>query len=307
MSKALIIRGANFYENRLDVVQFLESKPCTGLSISESSVSFTAIGDTVSLTATPVPSDTTDNIVWTSSNASIATVSAGVVTCVGVGTATITATCGNQTATCSVSYVGTQYIATDGSAYIMTDIPESATPFDFEAVVSNDLAVADYTSSYSGNGHVFSSINNFYPLMRTLSTKMGANAKINGTEGLNGTLSNYSPGTFAKIVGIKSGSNYECVYSSEDGQTTYKDTTFEYGSTYSASNKYGICTYPGDSATRFNLVGRVKYIKLHIGEELVYNFVAAKKKTSTNTYTFGLYETVNGIFYESDGNPFTGA
>lgn len=75
---------------------------CTGVTLSESTLSFTS-GDPVTLTATVEPADTTDMVVWTSSNPSVATVNNGVVTPIGEGNATITATCGSQTATCSVS------------------------------------------------------------------------------------------------------------------------------------------------------------------------------------------------------------
>ena len=75
---------------------------CTGITLSESSLSFTN-GDPVTLTAAVEPADTTDAVVWTSSNPSVATVNNGVVTPIGEGNATITATCGSQTATCSVS------------------------------------------------------------------------------------------------------------------------------------------------------------------------------------------------------------
>lgn len=75
---------------------------CTGITLSESSLSFTS-GDPVTLTATVEPADTTDSVVWTSSNSSVVAVNNGVVTPIGEGNAIITATCGSQTATCSVS------------------------------------------------------------------------------------------------------------------------------------------------------------------------------------------------------------
>lgn len=58
---------------------------------------------TIQLTATVEPANTTDELVWSSSNESVATVSeTGLVTAVSVGSATITVTCGTVTATCEV-------------------------------------------------------------------------------------------------------------------------------------------------------------------------------------------------------------
>ena len=61
-----------------------------------------AVGENETLTATVEPENTTDKtIVWSSSNEKVATVSEdGVVTAISVGTATITAKCGEVSATC---------------------------------------------------------------------------------------------------------------------------------------------------------------------------------------------------------------
>lgn len=105
MSKALVINGSDFSANKLTTVTLDDSIPCTSLSLSTSSISFTTLGDTQTITATKMPTNTTDNVSWGTSDASVATVSNGVITAVGEGTATITATCGAQTATCSISIV----------------------------------------------------------------------------------------------------------------------------------------------------------------------------------------------------------
>ena len=122
MSKALVIKGANFANNKVTTVVLDNPVPCTGLTLSQSTISFTALDATVQLTATKTPLDTTDALAWESSNTDVATVVNGLVTCVGVGTATITATCGTQSATCSVTSVFTivaddTWFAEDGFKY----------------------------------------------------------------------------------------------------------------------------------------------------------------------------------------------
>lgn len=79
-------------------------KPATGISLNQSSLSFGTLGATQRLTATVTPSDSSDKVEWTSSNPSVATVSnTGLVTSVAYGSATITATAGSVSATCSVT------------------------------------------------------------------------------------------------------------------------------------------------------------------------------------------------------------
>lgn len=104
MSKTLVINGADYSSVALDVVT-IESDPvpCTGISLSANTASATRAEDTVTITATPTPSNTTDSVVWTSSDSNVASVSGGVITIHGIGTATITATCGSYSATVSVN------------------------------------------------------------------------------------------------------------------------------------------------------------------------------------------------------------
>lgn len=104
MSKAVVIKDADFSANKLTTVVFGSAVPCTALALNKNSIAFTALG-TDTLTATPTPVNTTDSVSWLSSDTSVATVANGVVTAQGAGSAVITATCGNQTATCSVSVV----------------------------------------------------------------------------------------------------------------------------------------------------------------------------------------------------------
>ncbi len=77
--------------------------PATAITLNATSQKLTE-GKTVTLAATVTPADTTDAVVWTSSNTKVATVSAdGVVTAIKEGTAVITATAGNVKATCKIT------------------------------------------------------------------------------------------------------------------------------------------------------------------------------------------------------------
>ena len=79
--------------------------PVTGVKLDKTTASIN-VGETVTLTATVLPSDATNkNITWSTSNSKVATVSNGVVKAVAAGNATITVTTedGSHTATCELT------------------------------------------------------------------------------------------------------------------------------------------------------------------------------------------------------------
>lgn len=76
--------------------------PVQGITLDKTSLSLAA-GDSATLTATLNPNNATENITWTSSNPSVATVNNGTVTGVKEGNAVITATAGGKSATCNVT------------------------------------------------------------------------------------------------------------------------------------------------------------------------------------------------------------
>ena len=79
--------------------------PCTGIVLSADTLSFTT-NNTQTLEAVVNPSNTTDNIVWSVAPTGIVTVNNGVVTPIANGEATVTATCGSYSDTCSVTVSG---------------------------------------------------------------------------------------------------------------------------------------------------------------------------------------------------------
>ena len=80
------------------------AKPCTGMTLSMTELTLTYRNDLEQIVATVEPRDTTDQRTYVSSDENVAKVtSVGVVTAVNPGTATITVTCGKQTATCTVT------------------------------------------------------------------------------------------------------------------------------------------------------------------------------------------------------------
>lgn len=77
---------------------------CKKLTLDKQQVESDAIGNTIKLTATPDPANTSDDIRFSSSNESVATVSAdGKITFTGEGSAVITVTCGSVKAECTVT------------------------------------------------------------------------------------------------------------------------------------------------------------------------------------------------------------
>ena len=76
--------------------------PATGVTLSETALSLRPT-EKATLAATVAPENTTDTLVWTSSNDAVATVKDGVVTAKSEGTATITAACGSAKAECVVT------------------------------------------------------------------------------------------------------------------------------------------------------------------------------------------------------------
>lgn len=104
-------------------------KPVESIALDKDSISLDLHENkTATLTATVLPTDATDpTVTWSVDNADVATVENGTVTAVGFGTATIKATAGDKTATCTVTVkavAGDEIKSTDDTKTIkVLDIP----------------------------------------------------------------------------------------------------------------------------------------------------------------------------------------
>ena len=98
----------------------------TSISLDSNTATVKA-GKTVTLVATVYPTNATNKTVsWSSSNSAVATVtSAGVVTGVSAGEATITASCGGKTATCVVTVTSAATAGEETFSISYTDLPTS--------------------------------------------------------------------------------------------------------------------------------------------------------------------------------------
>lgn len=108
MSKALVIKGANFAVNAVTTITFDEDIPCTDISFSSDTITIEGY-DPVTVGYTLTPADTTDEVLWVSSDETVVSVEYGTLTVEGIGTCTITATCGSHSASATVT-VAVEYI-----------------------------------------------------------------------------------------------------------------------------------------------------------------------------------------------------
>ena len=76
--------------------------PATAVTLDQTTLTLVK-GAAATLTATVAPEDTTDPLVWSSSDETVATVENGTVTAIKKGTATITVSCGDVKAECAVT------------------------------------------------------------------------------------------------------------------------------------------------------------------------------------------------------------
>ena len=158
MSKALVLVGTDFSANKLTTVT-LEGGgggvSCTGIALDHNTLDVFSL-TAVTLTATVSPSNCTDPVTWASSDSTIATVSNGVVTPLKIGTATITATCGNYSASCVLTVSGKyESDLTFGMLFTQSDAVTAEIP-DYSHIAMADHIAYQAPRKYIGRTNSFS-------------------------------------------------------------------------------------------------------------------------------------------------------
>ena len=117
--------GDDIYRGYGMSVRLIKDMPIdvTGVTLSPTEASL-IVGETTTLTPTVAPATATDmTVTWTTSDDAVATVSDGVVTAVGAGTATITVTATNGTADTSDDKTATCTVTVSYPTYDLTANP----------------------------------------------------------------------------------------------------------------------------------------------------------------------------------------
>ena len=117
---------------------------CVSIELDVENLEFTEIGKSQEITATILPSDCTEQLVWHSSNEAVATVTDGVVITTGIGNCTISAICGSKIATCNVKVeepATSKYLLKDGQFITTTEFGK--------AVFNDDDTYLDQLSDYN--------------------------------------------------------------------------------------------------------------------------------------------------------------
>lgn len=122
--------------------------PCQSILISKTSVEFDSVGAGCLLNVTVNPADTTDEVVFSTGNELVATVSSdGKIVAVGAGETVITVTCGSATAQCNLVC---RIEATEG-----TEPAETTEETEATAPVNGKIKLnrTDFSLTYKGQTH----------------------------------------------------------------------------------------------------------------------------------------------------------
>ena len=144
------------YSGQCWIEDYMMPVSCIGISLSPSELNFTNHESQV-LTATLIPSNTTDDLSYSVSPTGIVRISDNIVTPISNGTATITATCGSQTATCSITVAlplpdSISAVYTQGNTVVYSNTPLDNLKNNLTVTVSYSDGTSVITTDYTLSG-----------------------------------------------------------------------------------------------------------------------------------------------------------
>jgi murein DD-endopeptidase MepM/ murein hydrolase activator NlpD len=123
----------------------------TAIELSKSALICSVVGSETTITATMMPSNTTDIVTWTSSNSNVVSVDNGKLKAKSVGDAVITATTtSGKIATCKIVVINEKTIS-NGTYTIATAINNSKMLDVYKSTVANGTNVQIYSKNNSNN------------------------------------------------------------------------------------------------------------------------------------------------------------
>ena len=144
------------YSGQCWIEDYMMPVSCIGISLSPSELNFTNHESQV-LTATLIPSNTTDDLSYSVSPTGIVRISDNIVIPISNGTATITATCGSQTATCSITVAlplpdSISAVYTQGNTVVYSNTPLDNLKNNLTVTVSYSDGTSVITTDYTLSG-----------------------------------------------------------------------------------------------------------------------------------------------------------
>ena len=278
------------------MLAFTEEIPCESVVLSADSLTFIA-EDAQTLTANVTPANTSDRVVWSTSDEDVATVSKGVVTPVGNGSCVITATCGNFSDECAVTV--------NAFTEIATDLPDGYTQLDY-IVTAGDQTYFDTGVTASSNIRMNAkvqpsdmSLNNGH-IMGDQHGSLTCWKMYNGQYGHN--FQHYLMGNVNQNATFTGVNEVDYIISTDENMvlSINNDVMFTAtpGNATPAATLLFCATKLSFGAMRTNgFAGRIYYMKLHKGTELVADYVPCTNPDGV----VGMYDLVTDTFHGSEG------
>ena len=279
-----------------EMLKLTEEIPCTSLLLSNSSLAFLT-QDKQTVSAIVTPGNTTDPVVWSTSDDTVATVTDGVITPVGNGSCVITATCGEHSAECSVSINAfTEEVSKLPEGYTQLEyiVAGSDRPyFDTGVMASADLRInakVQPSKVDDGGQNIVGDKDYGVTNLKMYSGQYGNEIVYNllGKENRNGS--------FKPIVGT----DYLITMDESMGVSVNGATMFTaIAGTAEASDSLLVCNrrYSSGELRNNGFEGRIYFLSLHKGTALVADYVPCTNPDGI----VGMYDLVTATFHGSEG------